>query len=255
MNKLVLILSLVYTFNLNAQSGNLDGMCTKIVKDTKYNYCLQIGSETAIHLFNLLPKIKDYKYTGDAEYNNPTNGNTIFYPTYQNTGQKYELKQYIKTDKDKAEMVVTIADLDLADILGKKEFNQSMQTMKKQLSDQGMSIPEEMEKMTFTGNRAQQIETFKAMYNTGKQLNADYLPNEGAGFMPITLDHFENASVAYKDFEKAASFSATYADRYLFFIEIKNVDKYKSCSTVMAYLSEYLSQVNLGLLDSNIWFK
>lgn len=254
MKKLLLIFTLLYAFCLDAQTENLDGLCSIIVKDAKYNYCLQIGSGTAIHLFDLLPKIKDYGYTGDAAYNDPSNGKSIFYPTYQNTGQKYELKQYIKTYKGNAEMVVTFTDLDLADILGKEEFSQSMQNMKKQFTDLGMAVPEEIDKIAFTGHRVQQIEAFKIMYAAAKQLNADYIPSEGAGMMPITLDNYENAFVSYKDFEKTASFSATYADKYLFTIEIKGVDKYNSCSTVMTYLLPYLSQIKLGLLDPNIWY-
>ena len=56
---------------------------------------MQIGSKTAVHLFDVLPKIRDYVYTGDAAYNASLDSNTIFYPTYQNFGQEYELTQYI----------------------------------------------------------------------------------------------------------------------------------------------------------------
>ena len=115
---------MIFSYGLLAQADNLDGMCSKIVKDAKYNYCLQSGSKTATHLFDVLPKIRDYAYAGDASYNAPTNSNTIFYPTYQNSDQAHELKQYIKADKDRGEMIVTITDLDLADVLGKEKLNE-----------------------------------------------------------------------------------------------------------------------------------
>jgi hypothetical protein len=255
MKKIFLVLSMLYSSILFAQADNLDAMCSKIVKDAKYNYCLQAGSKTAIHLFDVLPKIRDYAYTGDATYNAPTNSNTIFYPTYQNSGQAYELKQYIKADKDHGEMIVTIIDLDLADVLGKEKLNEFKETMRKQYAAQGRDLSEAIEKMPYESNRVKQIEFIKTQYNVAKKLNSDYIPSEGVGMMPITLDNFENAYVLYRDIEKSASFTASYADRYLFFITVKNVDKYKSCSTAMTYLSSYLSGVKLGLLDPNIYFK
>lgn len=78
MKKIFLVLSMLYSSSLFAQADNLDAMCSKIVKDAKYNYCLQRDSKTAIHLFDVLPKIRDYAYTGDAAYNAPSNGNIIF---------------------------------------------------------------------------------------------------------------------------------------------------------------------------------
>lgn len=255
MKKIFLVFSMIFSYGLLAQSDNLDGMCSKIVKDAKYNYCLQSGSKTATHLFDVLPKIRDYAYAGDASYNAPTNSNTIFYPTYQNSDQAHELKQYIKADKDRGEMIVTITDLDLADVLGKEKLNEFKETMRKQYAAQGRNLSEAIEKMPFESNRVRLIEFIKTQYNVAKKLNMDYMPNEGAGMMPITLDNFENAYVYYRDLEKTATFSASYANRYLFSITVKNVDKYKSCSTAMAYLSSYLSGVKLGSLDRNIYFK
>ncbi|MFI8380262.1 hypothetical protein [Leeuwenhoekiella sp. NPDC079379] len=255
MKKLFLFLVVSYSFNLCAQTNNLDGMCFKVLKKDTYNHCLQSGSDAAIHLFDVLPKIRDYKYTGDANYNNPNNSNTIFYPSYQNTAQKYELKQYIKVDQGNSEMIVTITDLDLADIKGKQEFTESIEGMKKRFKERGIEIPAEMENVSYTANRLQLINSFKTMFNVAKQLNTDYLPAEGVGMMTVNLDNFENAYVVYKDLEKEANFSASYADRYLFTIQIKNVNKYNSCNTLMAYLSPYLAEVALGSLDRNIYFK
>jgi hypothetical protein len=255
LKKVFLVLSMIYSYNLLAQADNLDGMCSKIVKDVKYNYCLQTGSQTAIHLFNILPKIRDYAYAGDAAYNAPSNSNTIFYPTYQNSEQAYELKQYIKADKDHGEMIVTITDLDLADVLGKEKLNEFKETMRKQYATQGRNLSEAIEKMPYESNRVRLIEFIKTQYNVAKKLNLDYIPSEGAGMIPIILDNFENAFIHYQDSEKTAGFSASYADRYLFSITVKNVDKYKSCTTAMTYLSSYLSGVKLGSLDKNIYFK
>jgi hypothetical protein len=255
MKKLVFLVCLVFSLSLSAQSGNLDGICSKIVKDSKYNYCLQIGSETAIHLFDVLPKIRDYKYTGDTAYNNSTNGSTIFYPTYQNTGQKYELKQYIKTDKGNAEMVVTLTDLDLADILKKAELEQTMLQMQKQLTATGIDIPEEIKNPSYKSNRLQQIEYIKLMHNAAVVTNIDYSAIEHSGIMAVNLNGFENAFINYSDVEKRAGFMASYGDRYTFSIEIKYADHYTSCSTALKYLSDYLSQVQLTSLETAIHFK
>ena len=255
MKKIFLVLSMLYSCSLFGQSDNLEGMCSKITKDAKYNYCLQKGSKTAVHLFDVLPKIRDYNYTGDAAYNAPSNSNTIFYPTYQNSGQEYELTQYIKADKNPGEMIVTITDLDLADVIGKEKLNEFKETMRKQYSAQGRELSEAIEKMSYESNRVKRMEFIKTQYNVAKKINLDYIPNEGAGMMPITLDNFENAYIHYSDFDKVATFSASYADKYIFSISVKYVDKYKSCSTAMAYLSSYLSGVKLGLLDRNINFK
>jgi hypothetical protein len=255
MTKIFLGLIMVYSCSLFAQSDNLDGMCSKIVKDAKYNYCLQIGSKTAIHLFDALPKMKDYRYLGDAAYNAPSNSNTIFYPTYQNSGQEYELTQYIKTDKKPGEMIVTITDLDLADIVSKEKMNESMVTMQKQFTKLGIKLPKELEKTTYESNRIKRIEFIKTQYDIAKKLNVDYMPSQNMGMMPITFGDFENAFIHYSDFDKVATFSASYADKYHFSITVKYVDKYKSCSTAMAYLLPYLSGVKLASLDRNIYFK
>lgn len=255
MKKIFLVLSMVYSCSLFAQSDKLDGMCSKIVKDAKYNYCLQVGSKTAIHLFDVLPKMRDYNYTGDAAYNAPLNSNTIFYPTYQNSGQEYELTQYIKTDKKSGEMIVTLTDLDLADIIGKEKINESKVNMKKQFTKLGIKLSKELEETTYESNRIKRIEFIKTQYDVAKKINTGYIANEGSGIMPVSLDGFENAFIHYSDFDKVATFSASYADKYHFSISIKYVDKYKSCSTAMAYLLPYLSQVKLNLLDRNIYFK
>ena len=255
MKKIFLTLSMVYLCSLFAQADKLDGMCSKIIKDAKYNYCLQTGSRTAIHLFDVLPKIRDYAYTSDALYIAPSNGNTIFYPSYQNTEQAYELKQYIKTDKDYGEMIVTILDLDLADVLGKEKLNEFKETMRKKYAVQGRNLSEAIEKMSYDSNREKRLDFIKIQYDVAKKLNLDYIPSEKAGMMPIALDNFENAYIHYQDVEKTANFTASYANKYLFFITVKNVDKYDSCSTAMAYLSSYLSGVKIGSLDRNIYFK
>ncbi|WP_428025692.1 hypothetical protein [Arcobacter sp.] len=255
MKKIFLVLSMVYSCSLFAQSDNLAGMCSKIVKDAKYKYCLQIGSKTVIHLFDVLPKMRDYGYTGDAAYNAPSNSHTIFYPTYQNSRQEYELTQYLKANKKSGEMIVTITDLDLADIIGKEKINESKVTMQKQFATLGIKISKEIEEIIYEPNRIKRIESIKMQYNAAKKINADYIPSEGMGMISITLDNFENAFIHYSDFDKVATFSASYANKYLFSITVKHVDKYKSCSTVMAYLLPYLSEVKLDSLDRNIYFK
>ena len=261
MKNSVLFFFVISSFYLTAQNGNLDDMCFKIVKDQKgLNHCLKNNSGTVEQLFNALPKIPFYRY-GFSDANNyeervKDKSLTVFYPTYSNSAERFELIMYIPTYKERVEMVVTFTDLDLMDVLNYEESLITKEETKKMFARIEQPIPQDLANLKYESYRIKMIDFHKVMYENAKKTNLDYYPSQGAGNMvpDLKMAHIENPFISYNDVDKQVSFASTYADRYSFRITMKYVDGIHSCSSAASYLRDYLSQIDFASLDRTIYF-
>ncbi|WP_158974960.1 hypothetical protein [Cellulophaga sp. L1A9] len=262
MKKIIFIFILIAYAPLKAQNIDWEKSCYKIENGSNDSqHCLLEASQRAEHLFNVLPKLIIYKYDLTSnEYIQKDFQNKKLYKAYSNSivrHEAYELRIEIPTYKEHVRMIVFLTDLDLLDIVMQEYTNADRQDLEKLLVENGTPLPAATAQMQYKPQREFYLNTHSEMYERVKEVSIDYSAElQGGALVPqLNLPNYEKPFITYTNLQHEIYFEATYADKYLFKIEMKGVESIHSCTTALAYIEEYLMSVDFSELDRSFYFK
>jgi hypothetical protein len=211
----LIFLALVLVINSDNAFANLtDHDYVKNVKgDEGLIYSLSLSSKPVEHLFDALPKLRVYQYTGTKAAHVGKAFKRVVYPDIFSTQDNFKLQYNLPTAND-GEMLVEIMDLSLSP----------------------------------SGAKAIWLSTFEQMYAAANAANADFIESEGAG---LRVSHATKLKHAYLSFRKndKSQFVALHNNRYLITLTLTNVSGLTSCTNVESYVQPYVQNVNTNPLD------
>lgn len=241
-----LLFSLLFSITSFAQSTDAD--YAKTVKgEGIIRHSLAKTSKKVVHLFDALPKITTYQYTG-TQYQFTRAQQValrVFYPPYWSSSDEWELKVPVPTDTDKSSMTVSINDLGLMQVTylrNLKRVEAENDAMMKKLGLPKVPI-------AYTDTKLQYLTNHKMLFDVAKAVNSDYIPAEKAGMRPVKFANIEDGFIKYSDYD-GGYFTGIIQNRYVIVIELKSVSKLHNCTDVEHYLAKYMADLNFAPLTS-----
>ena len=249
MKKLIISFCFFTASAVFASSSTYAGSDADYAKTVKADggvlYSLAKSSKSVMHIFDAMPKIRIYKYTGTAAtkyFGKGDRGNDksphgrVIYPQHV-TNQDYYMLAYTLPTANEASMLVQIDDYDLMDVGAKKQFADTVAEMKKMGVNAEMPAYEPAKPALLAAHH----DMFAVAQNS-KSLHE----------LKVS-ERFADVSEAYVAHQTDISyFTGLIKNRYLIKIQLSGVNSLKTTSDVEEYISEYMSNLSLKGLSPTV---
>lgn len=251
MKKLLFLKFLFLTLFLNAQTNEVS-CYKKFTEPDGSHHCLAIASKAVSYIFDAMPKIWLYKYTGTEfgkkEYSDLLKSDKLFvhYPTFINSSQEYEIEVNISTENDRY-MIVSILDLNAAD----EHSSRGIVKIQKESDDLADKLGYAKTKLEFTPSKPKFLDIHNTMYNVAVATNLNYSIDEKRGIRPFEFLNFEKGYVSFDGTDHSGFYTAILKERYIITIKLKDVITLKDCKSVEDYITDYLLKLSIEILPNN----
>ena len=215
-----------------------------VTGDGGVRYSLAKNAKSMMHVFDAMPKMRIYKYTGTeaTKYfgkgdrgNDKTPHGRVIYPQHVSSQDNYALEYNLPTANESS-MLVTLYDWDLADVDAKKQHGELVAEFKK------MNIPVPPFE---GGSKAKMLASHHEMFTVALASKSLDEFKVSTRFADI-----DEAYVAYRADE--SYFTGVIKKRYSIMIKINGVYTLKSTDDVEEYIASYVSKLSLKGLSPPI---
>jgi hypothetical protein len=228
MRNILVFLLYSLLLNYNFASAAASDYAKSVVGQGGAVFALSNSSKSVMHVFDAMPKMALYKYTG-SEYkdiykiglnrgNDKARHGTVVYPQHTTNRDHFTLFYPLKTAQDGGTMLVEIEDMDLAGV----------------------------------GYKTAVISTQDVVFNIAERLNQDFNLEHQVGMRPVTsFKGIDKAYIEFKPNEKS-HFKGVMKNRYLVTITLSGVNALANCSDVEAYIADYVTQIGVEGLPPSL---
>lgn len=251
MKKLLILSMLFFSCITNAQTS--PPTCKKTFAEPNgILHCLLISSGTVSHVFDAMPKVWLYKYTGSRflknEYSELMKENklVVHYPTYVNSSQEFQIEVLIPTG-DEQYMTVALMDLNAADEYGARKIKE-LQKESDALADR-LGYPKT--KIKFEENKPAFLNAHDTLYKVALAVNQNYIESEKRGLRPFEFPNFQKGYVSFDESDHSGYYAATIKGRYMISIKLRGIKTLKDCQSVENYVSDYLTKLDAANLPGS----
>jgi hypothetical protein len=243
--KLLAVFVTLVVMLTNAYAGSDSDYAKTVTGEGGVLYSLTKTSKSMMHVFDAMPKIRLYKYSGTAAtkyFGKGDRGNDksphgrTFFPSVITNHQYYEMEYNMPTANEK-NMSVIITDLDRADEGTKIEYDALVAEFKKL----GLPSPPPYEKPK------------AVMLAVHRELFEGVAKNSKDAQKLRVSTRFSDIDEAYvAGYDTNRYYEGMVKNRYLIKINLSDVDTLNSTDAVEAYIDDYVSKLGLKGLPPSL---